>query len=251
MNPTIETMDALFLDFDGTLAEIAGSPAAVQVAPEVPVLLNDLLDRLGGAVAVVSGRDLDELADLLSPYRGPMAGVHGLERRRANGRIIRPDPVPVLQHARKTLTAFAAATSGVELEDKGIGFALHFRANPEKGFACLQLAQEIAWLSGRRLAVTQAKMVVELHPVGANKGRAILDFLSEPPFRGRRPVYIGDDRPDESGFLFVNHMNGLSILVGSNPTSAAQFSLRDVDGVLNWLSHAKPGLIAPRFSAAS
>jgi trehalose 6-phosphate phosphatase len=253
MIPTIAPTDALFLDFDGTLVEIAGAPGMVRVDPRVPELLIRLQAYLGDALAIVSGRHLVDLVSLLDPYNGAVAGIHGLERRGADGRITRPDPLPFLQHARKTMTNFAASTPGIVVEDKGLGVALHFRGNPEQGFACLNVAREVAWLSGQRLAVSQGKMVVEVHPVGANKGRAVLDFLSERPFRGRRPIYIGDEKPDESGFVFVNHLGGTTILVGANTNSSAQFRLPSVPSVINWLSRSLPEPSSPnsRLHAAS
>lgn len=239
--PAIGADSALFLDFDGTLVEIAPLPEAVQVDPHIPRLLNRLGARLDGALAIVSGRNLAELARLLAPYNGAIAGIHGIERRDSDGRTLRPDPLPFLDHARKVMANFAATTPGVVVEDKGLGVALHFRANPEQGWACLRIAKELTWLSGQRLAITQGKMVVEVHPAGANKGKAIVEFLKDPPFRGRRPIYVGDDRPDESGFVFVNHLGGTTVLVGSNPSTAAQFRLPGVPEVIGWLARSLPG----------
>src|SRR5579862_8992491 len=147
MIPNISADDALFLDFDGTLVDIAGSPGMVRVDPRIPNLLIQSQVRLGNAVAIVSGRDLSDLVRLLQPYVGAVAGIHGLERRGADGRITRPDPLPFLEHARQVMSNFVASTPGVEFEDKGLGIALHFRANPEQGFACLNIAREVAWLS--------------------------------------------------------------------------------------------------------
>ena len=238
--PIIDADSALFLDFDGTLAEIAPIPGAVRVDPRLAPLLNRLSDRLGNALAIVSGRNIAELTKLLGNYSGAIAGIHGLERRGIDGRIFRPSQIAILDHARKVMSNFAATTPGVVVEDKGLGVALHFRANPEQGFACLQIARELVWLSGQRLTITQGKMVVEVHMAGANKGKAILDFLNEPPFRGRRPIYVGDDRPDESGFVFVNHLGGTTVLVGSNAMSAAKFRLPGVPDVLAWLARSLP-----------
>jgi trehalose 6-phosphate phosphatase len=238
MTPELSPSDALFLDFDGTLVEIAATPALVRVGPELPGLLNSVLDRQGGALAIVSGREIGDLSRLLAPYAGPIAGIHGLEFRRADGTVARPEPSPFLAQARAMARDFAAKTPGVEIEDKGLGLSLHFRKDPSKAAACIGLAGEIARLSGRRLEVTRGKMVVEVHPVGTSKRRAILDFMAEAPFRGRRPIYVGDDRPDEPGFVVVNELGGTTIRVGTSTSTAARFRLPSVPAVIDWLERS-------------
>ena len=247
MAPSIERDDAVFLDFDGTLADIAPAPGQVKVERGLPQLLDRVSARLGGAIAVVSGRPLVDLARLLYPFEGPAAGIHGLERRTARGEIIRPEPDATIGGARSLLAGFVAATPGVVLEDKGLALSLHFRCRPEQASACLRTAREAARLSRNRLVVMQGKMVVELHPRAAGKGRAIARFLEEEPFKGRRPVFAGDDCTDEDGFAVVNRLGGVSIRVGSGGDTAALFQFSGVPAVMAWLSaFAAPSAAASR-----
>ncbi len=225
--------DALFLDLDGTLAEIAATPHDVIVAHDVPELVTRWSRRLDGAVAVVSGRPMAQLLQLLAPYKGAMAGIHGLERRFANGKTITAAPLPELLYARRAMETFAASLPGVALEDKGSALALHYRASPEYGRACRDLAQDFGH---GRLVVVPGKMVVEIQPKGYDKGMAIEAFMADPLFAGRRPFFIGDDRPDEAAFDYVNRVGGVSVLVGlSVAPSVAQYRLDNVSSVLAWL----------------
>ncbi len=241
MAPPIERDDAVFLDFDGTLVDVAADPERVKVGRRLPDLLKGVSTRLGGAVAVVSGRPLADLTRLLYPFEGPAAGIHGLERRTAIGTIIRPAPDPSIAGVRPMLERFAAATPGVALEDKGLALALHIRSKPEQVSACLQVARDAARMADHRLSVTKGKMVIELHPREPNKGHAILTFLGEAPFRARRPLFAGDDGTDDGGFAMVNRLGGVSIQIGPRNRSAALFRLPDVAAVIAWLSEfARP-----------
>jgi trehalose 6-phosphate phosphatase len=245
MTPALELGDALFLDFDGSIVEIARTPESVEVAPSLPALLEIAAERLKGAVAVISGRPLEDLMARLHPYRGAAAGIHGLERRTASGVLLRPGSSELIDRARPMLAAFAAANPGVVLEDKGLAFALHYRTHPERAADCLKAARRGEQLSKRQLTVTQGKMVVELHPRAGNKGRAILEFLGEPPFRGRRPVFVGDDRTDEDGFAVINRLGGVSIRVGERKGSIALFDLPNVTAVIAWIRDFIPSEPAP------
>lgn len=253
MVPSIERNDAVFLDFDGTLVDISAVPERVVVAQGLSELLKRVSTRLGGALAIVSGRPLAELSHLLYPFEGPAAGIHGLERRAATGAIIRPEPDASIERARSLLQDFAAATPGVTLEDKGLALALHFRGMPKQASACLRAARNAASPSGHRLAVMQGKMVVELCPREATKARALLGFLAESPFQGRRPVFVGDDRTDEDGFAVVNRLGGISIQVGSRGTTSAPFRFSDVSAVIAWLSDfvSSPPSAGRQLNAAS
>lgn len=233
--PALDPSQALFLDFDGTLVEIAAAPDQVKVAQALPRLLAALAVRLAGAVAVISGRPLDELAKLLDPFAGPLAGMHGVERRTADGVLVRAPPAAGLGRARALLGDFVALRPQLLLEDKGSGLALHYRRAPVMASACRDAALRAAALAGDAFELIEGKMVIELRPHEAHKGRAIVTLLAEPPFRGRLPVFVGDDRTDEDGFVVVNDMGGLSVQVGRHADTAARHSIPDVDGVLAWL----------------
>lgn len=238
MPPPIGLNDALFIDFDGTLAEIAPTPDEVRVDPRVAELMTRWSQRLDGAVAVVSGRPLVQLIRLLRPYHGAISGIYGLERRLPGGKIDAAVPLPELLHAREAMASFAAQFPGVALEDKGASFSLHYRARPEYGDAVHEAAQA---MTGEHLMTTPGKMVVEVMPKGFDKGMAIEAFLAERPFAGRRPIYLGDDRPDEAGFDIVNRLGGKSIVVGppTGPT-VARHRLESVAAVVAWLERQLP-----------
>jgi trehalose 6-phosphate phosphatase len=235
MPPGLRSDHALFLDFDGTLVEIAPTPGQVRVRPDLPALLNELVRHLGGAVAVVSGRSLDELAEMLAPFLGAMAGQHGLELRYRDGRIIRRPPPPSLDRFRPVLARFSADRAGLLFEDKGASLALHYRQAPYLGEDCHALIHSIASVSSGELEALDGKMVVELRSRLANKGRAIAEFLGEPPFLGRVPVFVGDDITDEHGFAVVDGSGGISVHVGCGATIAA-YGVAGVADVLAWLA---------------
>ena len=235
--PTPRPDWALFLDFDGTLVEIAPAPCAVAPAPRLRPMLAALAVRLGGAVALVSGRPLADLDWLLAPLVLPAAGLHGLERRRADGAILRAEaPEEALAAARARLADFAARTPGVLLEDKGLTLALHYRGAPERAADCRRAARDAAAVAGGALHLLEGKMVVELRPEGGDKGAAIAAFLAEPPFAGRTPVFAGDDRTDEDGFAVVAARGGISLRVGDGRDSVAQYRIASVEALLDWLA---------------
>jgi trehalose 6-phosphate phosphatase len=232
--PLLRRDQALFLDFDGTLVAIAPSPDLVRVAPELPDLLRALSLMLDGAIALVSGRTVDDLARLVAPFSGALAGQHGLERRSLDGTVIRSPAEPTLAPIRREFARFAAMHHGVFLEDKGCGLALHYRQAPALASACKTLVQRVAEAGGDAFTFIDGKMVAELTPRQGGKGRAIATFLAETPFHGRMPVFVGDDTTDEDGFAVINDLGGASIHVGEGAT-AARYRLADVGDVLAWL----------------
>jgi len=209
---------ALFLDFDGTMVDIAPQPHAVEVPQPLLAALQDLQDYLHGAVAVISGRPIGQLDELLQPLQLAVAGVHGAERRGADGRVHLLDTHP-LDHVEEAARSLAAAHPGLLVEGKRGSLALHYRLVPELEALCLQVMQQ-AVAESPGVTLLRGKMVVEAKPGGASKGRAIEDFLGEPPFAGRTPVFIGDDVTDEVGFSTVQRLGGLGIKVGDGPTAA-------------------------------
>jgi trehalose 6-phosphate phosphatase len=233
--PALRRHNALFLDFDGTLVDIAAAPDLVWVAPELPYLLGAVADLLDGSLALVSGRPLNELAGLLAPFSGAMAGQHGRERRRSDGSVLRSPVPPALARAAPMMADFAERHPGVMLEDKGGSLALHYRQAPSLAAACGALVRRVVDASGGALKAIDGKMVVELMSRSAGKGQAIAAFLAEPPFRGRVPVFVGDDVGDEEGFAVVDRLGGISIRVGAGPTGA-RHRLANVGDVLAWLA---------------
>lgn len=226
---------ALFLDVDGTLLEITEPPDAVAVPDGLTSMLGTLASSLGGALAVVSGRRLDDLDRLFAPLHLPAAGIHGLEHRAADGRTDMLGKIETLDPFRVPLMEFAEAHDGAFVEDKGRALALHYRGAPEAETPARRLVAQLLSRHDDGVRVIDGKMVFEIKPKLADKGRAVARFMGEPPFHGRRPVFIGDDVTDEDAFRAVNERGGLSIRVGDRPDSAARYLLADVGAVLGWL----------------
>jgi trehalose 6-phosphate phosphatase len=236
--PALPADAAVFLDFDGTLVEITAEPHQVVVPPALKQTLARLVARCDGAVAVVSGRDLRELDRFLRPLRLPAAGVHGLERRRADGSIERTRPPRWLARLLPEIDEFARTRPGLLVEKKRLSVAMHYRAAPAAATAVRAFFDRCAAAVGARAAVQHGKMVAELRPAGRDKGTAIEAFMREPPFQGRRPVFLGDDLTDEHGFAAVNRLGGLSIRVGALAPSAAAWRLPSVASVTQWLEQS-------------
>ena len=225
---------AFFFDVDGTLAEIQPRPELVTIPPRSLVALEHLhLSQI--PLAVISGRPLSQLDDLLSPLRLPAAGVHGAERRTAEGetRNLALDK-DVFEAIQRELAHACAQHPGLTLENKTIAFALHFRLAPELEETARALAEDFVERYGDVLTLQPGKCVFELKPRGASKGEVIRTFMQEAPFKGRTPVFVGDDLTDEAGFKVVNELGGLSIKVGTGPTEATQH-LDSVEAVGDWL----------------
>ena len=231
---------ALFLDVDGTLLEIEEHPDDVRARPRLKVLVEHALHALGGALALVSGRSIASLDRVFAPLVLPAAGLHGLERRGADGRVHYPSGFAErLGAARCRLMHFVQSQKGLLLEDKGAALALHFRAAPELAEAARRAIESARAELGDDFHVQQGKMVLELKPGGEDKGTAVAAFMLEAPFAGRLPVFVGDDVTDEDGFRAVNGMGGISVRVGRLPqgqaTTAAQHCAASVEAVLDWL----------------
>lgn len=227
---------AFFLDVDGTLLEHAERPDAVRTDPALGRLLAGLHEAAGGALALISGRPVAEMDALFAPLRLPAAGQHGVERRDARGKVHRHAlPAELLRRAARRLGEFAARHAGMLLENKGHSLALHFRLVPElSGAARAAVAEALAEL-GPEFEMQAGKLVFEIKPSGRDKGTAIEEFMREPPFRGRTPVFIGDDLTDEYGFGIVNRLGGHAIKVGEG-RSAAPWRLADAAAVRSWLA---------------
>lgn len=209
---------ALFLDFDGTMVDIAPQPHAVEVPQPLILLLQDVHRYLHGAVAVISGRPIAQLDAFLQPLKMAAAGVHGAERRGADGRLHLLNTHP-LDHVEEAACELAAQHPGLIVENKRGSLALHYRMAPELEALCVKTMED-AVAESPGLTLLRGKMVIEAKPGGASKGRAIEDFLEEAPFAGRKPVFIGDDVTDEAGFSTVQRLGGVGIKVGEGRSVA-------------------------------
>lgn len=224
---------ALFLDMDGVLAPLAPRPEDVVAHPRRTALLRRLVERLDGRVAVVSGRTLAEI-DRISEAASPAAsGVHGLERRRADGSLVRVEPHAGVRDVVAAFDAFAASRPGMIVEDKGVSAGLHYRGAPVFAAGAMALARRLAGETG--LTLQAGDLVVELKTPGTSKGTAVRAFMAEAPFAGAVPVMVGDDLTDEDGFEAAAALGGFGVLVGAQRPTAARYRLEDVEAVLTWL----------------
>lgn len=225
---------ALFLDFDGTLVPIADRPDAVHPDAETIALLGRLIERTGGALAVVSGRPIAALEKLLAPATPALAGSHGLELKLADGSVVRqPVDSAGLQRAVELLREFAAGDRRLIVEEKPASVALHFRQAPEKQVDCEALARKIV-RERRSLHLLEGKMVVEIKAARGDKGAAVDELMRIKPFEGRLPVVAGDDVTDEAAFKAVARRDGITIKVGDGPT-AARYRAADIAQLHDWL----------------
>jgi len=228
----------LFLDVDGTLLDIAPTPHAVRVDEPLRDLLLRVSDALGGAVALVSGRPLAALDDLFGLASWPAAGLHGGERRDATGRVhVCAADGDRLEPVRAALRRLVAETPGALLEDKTLGLAVHYRAVPEFEWRLRRIVRQCAVPLAPEYHVLDGKCVIEIKPAAASKARAIGEFLAEPPFAGRIPVFVGDDATDIDGFAYVEEAGGVSVAVGDDlPAQLRLASPREVRALLGHLA---------------
>jgi trehalose 6-phosphate phosphatase len=240
--PALGVHCALFLDIDGTLLDLASTPDRVRVDPHIITLLPELARRLGGAVALITGRALADADRLFPGLALPAAGQHGLERRAADGSIhLHEASMRGLKRLRGELARFATRHEGLLLEDKGATLALHYRLAP--GLAAHVHRTLRAMLRDTAVSaewrLQPGKGILEIKPDGRDKGTAILEYMAEAPFRGRLPVFVGDDLTDEYGFVAATHLGGWAVKVGRGATRA-RYRLRDVASVRGWLETASP-----------
>jgi trehalose 6-phosphate phosphatase len=230
---------ALFLDFDGTLVELADSPGSIAVPAGLTPLLDRLSERLDGRLAIVSGRAVDDLRSHLGGCAAILSGSHGAELRYADGRSIPVSAPPGLAEARESVRRFAAGDEGLLVEDKPAGIALHYRLAPERADEADAFLEALAERSG--LALQRGKMVAELRRRGSDKGAALRRLMAEPPFAGARPVFVGDDLTDEDAFKAAASLGGEGVLVGADRPSAARWRLDGVADVTSWLEAGAHG----------
>jgi trehalose 6-phosphate phosphatase len=215
---------ALFFDIDGTLIDLAETPDAIFIPHDLAGNLAALSRHLNGAVALVTGRALSYADQLFAPHHFPIAGLHGTERRLLDGAILRTEPTQAFLSTKQDLAALERTFPGVLVEDKGGAIAAHFRQAPMATEAVEMAMQDAVIKAGPGYELQRGKMVLEIRPDSADKGRALEAYMAGPPFAGRIPIAIGDDVTDEAMFAQVNALGGISIRVGEpvNATDAKQ-----------------------------
>lgn len=225
---------ALFLDFDGTLVDIADTPDGIAVPAALGLRLETLATRLDGRVALVSGRSLDDLETHLGLVRLVRAGSHGIDMRRADGTSMGGAATPLPLAVMEEVARFALENPTILLEAKSHGAALHFRASPELEGLVTAFAKVLAERFSLRLI--RGKCVVELVRREADKANAVRILMQDPEFAGAFPVFIGDDVTDEDGFHAVADLGGAGILVGLRLDTQARYRLRNPQEVHEWLT---------------
>jgi len=227
---------ALYLDIDGTILDLAPTPEEVDVPPWVVPLLRSLVLKLDGAVAFVSGRTVAAIDALFQPLELPAIGVHGGEIRVGGGSVVVDESLAAeLQSVLPLVNGAVARIRGVRLENKGCAFALHYRSVPERGREVLKAAEMVVASLGPAFAVLVGKCVVEIRPRQLTKGAALRQLMQRPPFRGRSPIFAGDDVTDEDAFEVVNQLDGISVRVGEAAVSAARYRLASPEELRRWL----------------
>jgi len=236
--PPLETWEipwALFLDLDGTLLEIADHPDMVEVPASLGALLEELRLGLSNALAIVSGRSLSDLSRILQNDSVDLAGCHGGEWR-TGGRVSIIAPPERLHDVERRLLELAAPVRGVFIEMKGHAVALHYRGTAFTPSEAQAIAEEVIADFGTEFRTLAGKSVVEILRRNSGKAAVLEHFLSQPAYRNRKPVFLGDDVTDEEAFALVNRLGGYSIHVGTGASTCAQFRVSSVSDVLAWLS---------------
>lgn len=224
----------LFLDLDGTLLELVDYPDAVRADTQLRALLGELRGRLDGRLAIISGRSLQQIDEILGDSAADLAisGSHGCEHR-WKGVLARPNRPPTLDEALARLRLFAEDRPGVLIEEKSFGIALHYRMAPTVEVEAHGLAETLS--NELELGLQRGKMMVELRAAGGDKGRAVQRLMGRAPMKGTTPVFVGDDVTDEAGFAAVRELGGHAILIGTPRSTAADFGLQSPVALRDWL----------------
>ncbi len=232
--PDFDRTSALFLDLDGTLIEIAATPDEVVVPPGLPALLSALHALLGGAVAIVTGRSLAMTDSLLKPFAAAAAGEHGVSLRLDDG--TREDfqvDAAMPTRWRRSLAAAAERWPGLLVEAKPHGAAIHYRLVPDREEDVWRLVRALVPDDHPTFRLIPARKAVEIGPRTTSKGRAVERLMAHAPFRGRRPIFVGDDFTDEAGMEAARRFGGQGLRVaevfGGQPAAVRAWLQRGVD----------------------
>jgi len=228
---------AILLDIDGTLLDLAPTPREVWVPPGLSKTLNRLLERTSGALALVSGRSLNDIDLIFAPAQFPAVGGHGAEMRLStDSEAVASHAPPMDKELKRRLAAIAKLSPGILLEDKGYSLALHYRLAPHAERAIYEAVSLIrADLPNASIEVLPGKCVCEIKHSGFNKATGVTELMTHEPFKGRRPIFIGDDVTDESVFAIMPEFGGLSFSVGRRAKGVAGH-FDDPSEVREWLA---------------
>jgi trehalose 6-phosphate phosphatase len=232
---------AVLLDVDGTILDLAPTPLEVVVPPDLTVVLERLSKRTGGALAFVSGRPLAELDLFFAPLKLPSIAGHGAELRLGDGYIARAntflDPQLV-----KELAGIAEEEPGVLFENKKYSVALHYRQAPHLGHEIRDAVSAVcARFASTAIEILPGKSVVEVKQPSFNKGTAVRELMQHAPFKGRRPIFIGDDVTDEAAFAVMPEFGGVGFSVGREVEGIAG-TFETPSDVRRWIAE----MVAPK-----
>jgi trehalose 6-phosphate phosphatase len=226
---------AFFLDFDGTLVDIAPSPESIQVPGDLRALLARLSLALGGAVAIVTGRSVANLDAYLAPLHLAIAGGHGTELRVGRSQHISA-AAPMSSGAVSAVRALGKKFEGVSVEVKPSSIAVHYRSNPDIGPEIEAGLRRLLRGGLEDFVICPGRKVYEILPSHVSKGAAIEALLNFPQFQSRRPLFIGDDLSDQSGFDAAERLGGMGLRVAGEhfPKETADFD--EPSEVRDWLA---------------
>ncbi len=214
----------LLLDIDGTLLDLAPTPREVWVPPDLATTMQGLIQRLGGALALVSGRSLNDIDLIFAPMQFPAVGGHGAEMRLSSepSEASSSAAPPLDKELKRRFAAIAKLAPGILLEDKGYSLALHYRLAPQMEKTIYEEVSKIrSELPGAPIEVLPGKAVCEIKQAGFTKATGVRELMKHAPFQGRRPVFIGDDVTDETVFAIMPEFRGLSFSVGRRAQGVA------------------------------
>src|SRR5580692_3119044 len=233
---------AMLLDIDGTLLDLAPTPREVWVPPGLAETLNGLLERTDGALALVSGRSLNDIDLIFAPKQFPAVGGHGAEMRLStDNEAVAVHAPPMDKELKRRLAAIARLSPGILLEDKGYSLALHYRLAPHAERAIYEAISLIrADLPNAPIEVLPGKCVYEIKHSGFNKASGVTELMNHEPFKGRRPIFIGDDVTDESVFAIMSDFDGVAFSVGRRAQGVAGH-LDEPRDVREWLARLVDG----------
>src|ERR1700744_156694 len=236
---------AILLDIDGTLLDLMPTPREVWVPPGLRETLNGLMKKTSGALALVSGRSLNDIDLIFAPQEYPAVGGHGAEMRLASdGEAVASHAPPMDKELKKRLAAIAALSPGILLEDKGYSLALHYRLAPHAEKAIYEAVSLIrADLPNAPIEVLPGKCVCEIKQSGFDKATGVRELMNHEPFRGRRPLFIGDDVTDESVFAAMPDLGGIAFSVG-RPAQGVAGQFEHPTDVRAWLTSLVDGRVS-------
>jgi trehalose 6-phosphate phosphatase len=237
---------ALFLDIDGTLLEFSEHWGGVVVDPELTAILKKLANQLGGALALISGRAVDQIDALFNFPRIAIAGLHGAQIRDADGEVlVFGREAGAMTQMRERARELVAHTPGVLVEEKLDAMALHYRGAPDAAALVEDVAKLLLHEAGPDYAMLAGNHVMEIRPAGSDKGTALTHLMSRAPFAARQPLMIGDDITDEYAFVAAQAFGGAGVVVGPRRPTKASFSLADPQAARAWLASFSSAIPTP------